>query len=327
MVITPITVANLTTKVIGGDGVFDVLMAANKAHLEQEFTKGRIAGPEYAQVYLGSLESVMQTALQFLLQKDKMSLEAELAQQQILLTQAEIRKTDAIILQTEGQTRLLEQQILNTQVEKQILEANLLKLPVELAILQANLLKIPVEKQLLEAQLPKISAEVGLINKQVELASQQKLNLIAEGLNLPKQGVLLDKQVLDIVQKTLNATIEYKVMEATECKLKAEFDLLVLTKLKVNQETALVEWKVTTEKAQTVNIADVNSVVGVQKSLFTAQTAGFARDAEQKATKIMVDTWNTRRMTDDATVNNSENKLDDATIGRMVNKLLNGIGA
>ena len=78
-----LTVNDLTLATLDGTGVFDVLMRANKAHLEAEFKKDRIKGPEYATVYLGSLESVMQTALQFLLNKDKSDLEAQLIQAQI----------------------------------------------------------------------------------------------------------------------------------------------------------------------------------------------------------------------------------------------------
>ena len=61
---TAITIANLTQATVDGTGVFDVLMRANKAHLEAEFAKGRIKGSEYATVYLGSLQAVLQTAFQ-----------------------------------------------------------------------------------------------------------------------------------------------------------------------------------------------------------------------------------------------------------------------
>ena len=87
--LTPITLPQLTEATTTGSGVFDVLMKATKAHLEQEFTQGRIKGAEYATVYLGSLEAVMQNALQFLLQKDKVALDAELVRQQVLLAEAE----------------------------------------------------------------------------------------------------------------------------------------------------------------------------------------------------------------------------------------------
>lgn len=41
----------------------------------------------------------------------------------------------------------------------------------------------------------------------------------------------------------------------------------------------------------------------------------------------MVDSWNVRRTTDEATVADGTNLLNDATIGRTIAKLLAGVGA
>ena len=205
---TPIVLADLTTAVIDGPGVFDVLMRANKAHLESEFTKGRIKGPEYATVYLGSLEAVLKASLEWLLQRDK-------------------------------------------------------------------------------------------VNQEVKLLTEQ----------------------------TANAVLEGKVLVAQECKLRAEYDVLMLTKQKTIEETNLLLWKTNTEKAQTTSgSASNDSVIGKQKELYAAQTAGFARDAEQKAAKALIDTWNVRRTTDEGLMADPA-QLGDATVARVVNKLLAGVGA
>ena len=221
---TTIAVSDLTQATINGTGIFDVLMRANAAHLEAEFAKGRIKGPEYSTVYLGSLTQVMQTALQLLLSKEKTDLEAQVLSQQLLQLQA--------------QTAL-------------------------------------------------------------------------------------------VIQQKANAILESTVLIATECKLRAEFDVLQSTNLKTVQETALLAQKAATERAQITALGvDDNSVVGRQKQLYSAQTTGFTRDAEQKAAKVMVDTWNVRRTTDpDAAPADSINNLSDASVGRAVTKLLAGVGA
>jgi hypothetical protein len=235
--VVPVTLPQLTTATLEGGGVLDVLMRTMKAHLEDQFTKGRIKGPEYATVYLGSLEPVLRAALEFLLQKDKTALEAQLLEVQLQVAQV---------------------QLLTAQVEKQKAEAELL---------------------VIEQQLPKILAEIAVLN-------------------------------------------------ATKCKLDAEFDVLGETKLKTAQETQLLIWKVNSEKAQTQAVGvEADSVIGKQKLLYAAQTDGFKRDAEQKATKIMVDSWNVRRTTDEGTVADATNMLNDAAVGRAVNALLAGIGA
>lgn len=219
----PLTVNDLTLATLDGTGVFDVLMRANKAHLESEYQKNRIKGPEYATVYLGSLESVMQTSLQFLLNKDKSDLEA----------------------------------------------------------------------QLIQAQIEKVNAEIGLVK-----------------------------------QQTANAAIEAEVLRAQKCKLDAEFDVLLQSKLKTAAEVTLLAQKTQTEKAQTVAMGvDADSVIGRQKALYAAQATGFERDAEQKVAKLMIDSWNVRRTTDEGTVADGTNMLYDPAVGRAVNKLLAGVGA
>lgn len=248
---TAIAVTDLTLATLEGTGIFDVLMRANKAHLEAEFNKNRIKGAEYATVYLGSLTQVMQTALQFLLTKEKTDLEAQLLAKQILLAQKQIDKTTAEIDQITQQT--------------------------------ANL----------------VSQKLQII-AQTELTAQQKINAVTENT----------------------------VLIAQECKLRAEFDLIMGNVLKAAQETALLTQKVATERAQTTALGvDDNSVLGKQKILYQAQTDGFKRDAEQKAAKLMVDTWNVRRTTDEGTVADSVNNLNDVAVGRAVTKLLAGVQA
>lgn len=205
--VTLVTNADLTAT--SGSGVFDVLMAANKVHIESEYTKGRITGVDYSTVYLGMVQATLQASVQFLVQREKIALEAE------------------------------------------------------------------------------------LLRKQID--------------NEVKQGELIDAQI---------------------CKLKAEYDLTIKNIARTGAETDLLLQKITTEKAQTQELGvDDNSVIGKQKALYQAQTAGFARDAEQKGAKLLIDTWQARRMTDDGTIADGTNKLDDATIGRAVNKLLTGMGA
>lgn len=231
------TIADLTTATLAGDGAFDVLMKANKAHLEDEFSKNRIKGSEYATVYLGSMQATLETALKFLLERQKVGLEAQVLEQQVLLATAQVAKANAEVLQ---------------------------------------------------------------IQKQTELMEQQRLNAITEG----------------------------EVLVAQKCKLQAEYDVLMLTKDKTTKESDLLAQKVLTEKAQTQAIGvDDNSVIGKQKTLYQAQTDGFKRDAEQKAGKLLIDSWNVRRTTDEATVADGTNKLSDLYVGKAVQKLLDGIGA
>lgn len=234
--LTNMPVTKLTEAKLDGSGVFDVLMRATKAHLDQEFSQNRIKGTEYSQVYLGSLTAVMENSLRFLLDKDKSFYE-------IALVEAQVRLADA-------QVRLVEKQI---------------------------------EKEDQEAALR--AAQVAKINREI--------------LTMDISDNLLTAQVL----------------------------LAQAQKISTDAQSALVIQKTNTEKAQTLAAGvDVDSVVGKQKALYQSQIDGFKRDAEQKAAKLLVDTWNVRRTTDEGTVADSTNRLNDSTVGKAVEKLLDGVG-
>ena len=308
-----VPLSDLTQTTLEGSGVFDTLMRSMKAHLEAEYQKGRIKGAEYSTVYLGSLTAVLDASLNFLLQREKVALEAELMAQQVLVVQAEVAKANAQV------------QIALAEVEKARVELEILGLTKD-----------------------KIPAEIAHIAAQTALVGQQKTNLTAEALNIPKQGLLIDaqanvqtqqqlnmaKELLHTEAKTTltanqsaNAVTEGLVLAAQKCKLDAEFDLLKEQSLKGAAETALLTQKVVTERAQTLAVGvDADSVLGKQKALYQAQTDGFTRDAEQKAAKLMVDSWNVRRTTDEGTVADGINKLADHYVGGAVAKLLNGVG-
>lgn len=341
----PLTIDDLTVTTPEGTGVFDVLMRAVKGHLEMQFKDGRIKGPEYATVYLGSANLAMQTGLAFLLQKDKQALEAELLASQIRLAdvQVEIAQAELAISQAKLVNLPKEGALLDAQANKLNLEAA--NIPKQGALLDAQVL-------LAEKQVEIADSEIAIKEAQVEIAQAELAIAQAKLVNLPKEGALLDAQVAKVTadttlineqvtaataknfihptDPTLSGAVdqERQVMGAQVCKLKGEFDNIEKQTEKSTQEIALLLQKTATERAQTQAVGvDADSVVGKQKELYTAQTGGFTRDAEQKATKILVDTWNVRRTTDEATVANSTNMLDDVAVGRVVTRLLTGVGA
>lgn len=304
---TPITLADLTSGTTTGSGVFDTLMKANKAHLEQEFNANRITGADYAKAYLAMVESTMQGSISFLVERDQISLKADLLAAQVVNAGAQ---KDLLIAQTATEV----QQKLNLTSQKLQIEA------------QTELIAQQEANALLEAaNIPKQGL---LIDAQKSEVTQRTTNLVAEALNIPKQGALIDAQKDLALQNKLNAVTENTVLVAQECKLRAEYDLTMASVTKTGKESDLLTQKMLTEKAQITELGvDDNSLIGKQKKLYQAQTDGFARDSEQKAVKIMIDTWNARRMTDDATSANTTNKLDDATIGLFVTKMKTGINA
>ena len=93
MAVIDIQNSDLTTTQVDGDGVFDLLMQASKAHLEKEYQANRITGKEYSQVYLGMMQAAMQNAVSFLLGKPQ----AEKANAEICVLEARCKNEQAQI--------------------------------------------------------------------------------------------------------------------------------------------------------------------------------------------------------------------------------------
>ena len=89
-----ITLDKLTSASAAGVGVFDVLMRSVKAQLDAEYQANRIKGSEYATVYLGSLQAVLQTSLQMVLAQEKTNLEIQVLQKEILLRDQQVVRTN-----------------------------------------------------------------------------------------------------------------------------------------------------------------------------------------------------------------------------------------
>lgn len=191
-------------------------------------------------------------------------------------------------------------------------KANLVQAQIDLTKLQGELIQLEIAREeltrgLIEAQIRRIDREI----QTMDITDQ-----------------LLTAQVEQQKAVTLNTKQELLNLQAQECLLKAQYDLAMLTKLQTTAQTVLIQQKTATEKAQIVESGvDDNSVIGRQKTLYKAQSDGFQRDAEQKAAKLLTDTWNVRRTTDEGTVVDATNMLNDVTIGRAISKMLAGVNA
>lgn len=271
-VIQPITNEDLTTKVVDGTGIFDELMTAANAHLTYQWEQDRITGSSYAEVYLGQLTAVLGQAVLFLTERDKTYLNN-------LLVQSQIKLADA-------QVALAAQDLLNKQQE-------LLNNEQELLNKQQELLNAQKQMELMEQQ-------IQLAKKQVELADKE---LLAKD----KEMQLLDKQI----------TVQEATADLTRQKIKTEMaqisdsvDGVSVTgilgaQIAVQEATIdLTGQKIKTEMAQIADAVDgiaVTGILGAQIALYKQQKDGFLRDAEQKALKIVADTWITRKTVDDGT--------------------------
>jgi len=100
--ITDITNGSIVNNAWEGTGIFDALMTAVNKNVEIQYNSGRITGTDYANVYLASLQAVLQQSVDFALRQ-------KLTEEQIALayTDRVIKDKEAAALGLDGVVKTL----------------------------------------------------------------------------------------------------------------------------------------------------------------------------------------------------------------------------
>jgi hypothetical protein len=107
-----------------GTGVFDKLMVAINANVELQFDSGRLTGSEYAEVYLGSMQSAISESMKFLLNKKSIEKALELQDIQIAINEVQLAENSE---KWSIQKAVLENQLEMSNVDVAYKEQNVLR--------------------------------------------------------------------------------------------------------------------------------------------------------------------------------------------------------
>ena len=144
-----------------------------------------------------------------------------------------------------------------------------------------------------------LNAAVGFLTQDAQLA-MAKEKLTYELQLLDAQVKLADKE---LALKDKDLALKEKQVALAEAQLKA----------------AEAQYK------DTVDGLPVGGVLGKQMKVYDAQAKGFKDNALQAATKIMVDTWNIRRQTDESLQTTGDSKLYDGNIGNAIAEMFSSV--
>lgn len=183
--VTPLTNADLTTGEVSGSGSFDALMRGFKAHLTQEFEKGRITGAEYAKAYTTLTQNAMAAGVQFLLGRDQAYWAAQLAQLQAITARVQLETTKVQLAQVQLEA-------LNSKANYALTKMRLSSESMTYCIAKYNL------ENTLPAQLAKLEAETLNVEQQTDIGEYQLTYI------LPKQLALTTEQVETQRSQTLD---------------------------------------------------------------------------------------------------------------------------
>ena len=81
-----------------GTGIFDIIIKAANENIKIQHKTSRITGAEYAEVYLGTMQSAISEAMKFVLQNDTLAKEIELKEAQIAKINADKELINAQLL-------------------------------------------------------------------------------------------------------------------------------------------------------------------------------------------------------------------------------------
>ena len=296
----PINIATLTnsTHDDDGTGVFDVLSKSVINHLDKQFKDDRISGTDYANVFLGVMQSVMSESNKFILAEQQASEQANLLIQQVI-SEVKNNETGGVIdLQKQKLQEEIDLIIAKTAKEYEQITAsqgdtvrrNLLnskevthretettyvtRQESELALNGTQERLLTVEKRIATTSgaldnTNKTNADVSLTNEQeAQLllnGTSQRLVNTSQISKLDAEKILVDSQNTEVAP---NATSQRAVNTSQIAKLGAETTLLGSRNLETLAETT----RSNAESTQRV-------------LLMTAQTVGFKTDAKQKLLK------------------------------------------
>ena len=177
------------------------------------------------------------------------------------------------------------------------------------------------DAQLLMAQ-TKLTHDIAISDAQLVI-EQDKLShdieitdaqLVMAQTKLGHETQLLDAQVENLSAQVSLANKEL-ILKDKDLALK-------------EKQVALAEAQLKAAEAQykdTVDGLPVGGVLGKQMKVYDAQAKGFKDNALQAATKIMVDTWNIRRQTEESLQTTADSKLYDGNIGNAIAEMFESV--
>ena len=184
-----------------GTGIFDVIIKAANENIKIQHKTSRITGAEYAEVYLGTMQSAISEAMKFVLQNDTLAKELELKQAQIAKINAERDLVNAQIAafgaQEAKELELKQAQINKLTADKALTDAQTLAYPAQqakdIAVKQANIALLNRQKdgfddnkhqKLFEAQMNAwaLAFSSGLLTTKPDIISNQSATALYDTL-------------------------------------------------------------------------------------------------------------------------------------------------
>lgn len=141
-----------------GTGIFDQLMMAVNGNIQVQFDSGRIKGGDYANVYLGSMQTAINEAMKFVLNKQLLEKQIEAQDVQIAIGEVQLAENSE-----------------KWALQKQVLENQLAMSDVDVAYKEQNVLR---DIEIRDKQIESASADIEFnVSKKTIMEQTRKDNI------------------------------------------------------------------------------------------------------------------------------------------------------
>jgi len=289
-----VTVEKLTDKNPDGVGVFDVIMKSVRNHIGEEYDLGHISAQEYASVYVQMTTAALQTATQFLIQKDAATYTNALIQMQA--REAEIKSViaAAMLAQQRQSLVLTEIQVLTAKAEYAL---NKMRLATE----DITYTKIEKDMEVSAAQKLQIEAQTNIAGYQLtDIMPEEKAQLQYQTTYVLPAGVA----------KTNYETTQIMPQQRDSLLKDVAIKTYQLASL-LPEQLILTKEQVEVQRAQTMDtrvngVTAITGAIGKQKDLYDQQIDSYIKDARHKSAKFWIDAWITQKSLDEGLAAPSE---------------------
>lgn len=200
---TDIQVSNITnaSSTSNGTGVFDKLMQSVELHIDKQYQNNRIKGTDYATVYLGALQSVLQQAITFTLTEQEAGKKADLIDAQIIQAN---EQTDLVIAQTAQAYEAVTSSEAETNRQNLLNSKNVLKVQKEILFVESQTSELLAngtkDRLVKDSQIAKLDGETLRIAEELSLLSQKIISETAQTVD-PTGGIMKSQLDLQLAQK------------------------------------------------------------------------------------------------------------------------------
>lgn len=321
--------STLTERIVDGHGVFDWLASATFNQLDMVRKKELIDKSDFANVYIQSLNQVLQVASQFTLERDKtywanLLVRSQMAQANV---QALLAKAQLITLPIEVKLKyaqlhaqLQQMKLVGYQVESEKARIKQTEAQTDQILVQTDGIRLQNELQQIQIQDAVLKLE--LSREQVVQSKEQTKQLVAQTKQITAQTKQIKSQTEQAVEQTklINAqwqkTLkEIKLVEANVIETEAKIKLMAQqTQKELNQielvkgqtaeaysRIALLGEQIKAAKAQysdTIDGEPVKGIIGTQNALHRKQSLSYDRDSLYKVMQLQAQGWQTKKTSD-----------------------------